>query len=266
MTRNRNRLALVPVLALLGCLPPHLDLGPLGEARTAGELLRRVDAAEGAVERVSGEARLVISGPGGRGSVALFVAVGRSASLHLEQLDFFGRPRMVLASDGRRFTLHDAETGRWYAGVPTRPALARFLPVALSAEALSALLLGRAPRLPASSAELALDAARARYRLTLTQGGRVQQLEVDPASARVLASSLDGDEVRFSGLEAMGGAVFPRSVRLERPAGRASLELTWTEVTLDPPEDASLFTLQPPEGTAVEELDEQGERKVDARP
>ena len=112
----------------------------------------------------------------------------------------------------------------------------------------------------------AMDGGGARYRLTLTQGGRIQRLEIDPASARVLASSLEGDEVQFSGLEARGGVVFPRTVRLERPARRASLELTWTELDLAPPEDPSLFTLQPPEGAAVEELDEQGERKVDGRP
>jgi len=260
------RLAVVPVLVLLGCLPPHLDLGPQGEARSAEELLRRVDAAEASVQGLSGEARLELAGPQGRVAVALFAAVGQSASLHLEQLDFFGRPRLLLVTDGHRFLLHDAEAGRWYAGPATRASLARFLPVPLAPGELAALLLGRAPRLAPASAELTLDATRGRYRLTLTRGNRVQQLEVDPASARVLRSTLDGAQVEFSRLEAQGGAVFPRRVRLERTAQRTSLELSWTELSLDPRDDPALFSLLPPAGTPVEELDELGEGKVDARP
>jgi hypothetical protein len=250
------RLAVVPALLLLGCARPHLDLGPSGEAGTADELLRRVDAVEASVQRLSGEARLELAGPAGRGAVGLFVAVGRSASLHLEQLDFFGRPQLVVVSDGQRFTLHDAGSGRWYRGPATGAALGRFLPLPIPPSALAALLLGRAPRLEDPAAELRLDPERGRYLLTLRRGGAIQRLEVDPASARVLRSTSAGLRVDFGDLEALGGVVFPKRLALE--AGPTSLQLTWRELTLEPPEDPGLFELQPPGGAAVTELDAEG--------
>jgi hypothetical protein len=35
-------------------------------------------------------------------------------------------------------------------------------------------------------------------------------------------------------------------------------QLTWRELTLEPPEDRGLFELQPPAGAPVTELDAQG--------
>jgi hypothetical protein len=250
------RSSLVPVLLVLGCAHPLLDLGPAGEASTAAELLRRVDAVEATVTSVSGEARLEVSGPRGRAASALFLAVGRSASLHLEQLDFFGRPQLVLVSDGARFTLHEAGAGRWYRGPVTGAALGRLLPLSLPWGAMAPLLLGRAPRPPGEAAELRLDRERRRYLLSV--GLPAVQLEVDPASARVLRSAGPGLEVRFSDLEARGGVVFPMRVELDLEAGPTSLALRWTEVTLEPPEDPSLFVLEPPPGVPVTELDDQG--------
>jgi Domain of unknown function (DUF4292) len=263
MVEQRMKQVLLPaMLALqLGCLPPRLDLGPQGEATSAEELLRRVAATEGSVLRLSGEGRLQVNGPDGRAALGVLAVVGHPASLHLELLDFFGRPQLVLATDGARFEVDDVQGGRLYRGPATAAALGRVFPIPLAPAELVALLLGRAPRLPVAAGELSLDRARARYLLTLRDGAAVQHLEVDPASARVLRSTLEGARgyrADFSGLEPRGGVVFPGTLQLELPSARTALALSWRTLSFEPADEPGAFELQAAEGRQVVELDAQG--------
>ena len=101
---NRSLWALV-ASALLGACHPRVDFGPGGEPSTAADLLKRVAVVESAVVSIKGEARLKLDSPGTKGVVTLFAAVTAPAFVHLESLDFFGKPQGVLVSDG---ALHGA--------------------------------------------------------------------------------------------------------------------------------------------------------------
>src|SRR3954471_18926009 len=91
---------IVPVALLLCACPTRVDFGKSGEPTSAEDLLKRVTVAESAVVSVKGEAKLRVDSPQLKGVVTLFAAVTHPAYVHLESLDFFGKPQGVLVSDG----------------------------------------------------------------------------------------------------------------------------------------------------------------------
>lgn len=258
MTRAAIPLAAL-ALILSGCPPPRVVLPKEGD--TADAVLARLEAAEAKVLRVRGEARLKAEGKEGKLLVTVFAAADAPHSVHLEQLDFFGRPQLVLASDGRHFTLFDGQKGRWYRGPATAQALARFFPVALNPAELAALLLGKAPR-AAPTEPPAVEIDRHLLKLTLTSAARTDVLWVSPESDRVESARLGpplSAELAFEEWTSTGGARAPKRVRLTRAADGLELELAWKDLELNGAADASLYALTVPEGVQAIELDGRGE-------
>lgn len=263
MFPQRRALALLPLAVglLAGCPRPHLDFGKDGEAKSAEELLKRVAQAEAQVVALKGDGKLYVDSPQGKGSVGLFVAVAHPAFIHIEQLDFFNRPQGVLVTDGQDFGLYDAKEGKYFRG-PASPAnLGRFLPVVLPPAELTALMLGRAPRLPPESSELSVDEKLGVYVLTLKRGAVTQTLHVQPPSHRVVKSTVQGItayDVEFGDIADYGAVTLPRKIQLVAPSAKTTVELTWKDVTVNEPPDLTLFDLSPPEDVPVVDVDAQG--------
>lgn len=259
---ERRIAALIPLcLVIQACPRLPVDFGKDGEAKSPAELIKRIDLAEAAVVGLKGDGKLVVDAPQGKGSVAIFVGVQEPASVHLEQLDFFGKPQGVLVTDGKQFGLYLAEENRYYRGPASAPNLARFLPVVLPPEELAALLLGRVPRLPAEAQELRFEPEQGVYVLTLHRGAATQTLVVQPPTHRVIKSLVQG--VRAYDLElgevtAYGGVTVPKKLILDVAHAKTHLELTYKDITVNEPPDASLFDATPPEGMPVVEVDEKG--------
>lgn len=267
MVLPNNRLrALLPAAALALCACPHrLQLGPQGLADSPEVLLSRLDEAEAKVQGVKGEARLKVDAPGRSGVVTLFVAARAPASIHLEQLDFFGRPQGILVTDGARFLVFDGQAGRWFQG-PASPAnLARYLPLVMPPADFAALLLGKAPRLrPFERASLSLDEGKGAYLLTLERGAQAERLWVRPPEHRVDALELGGPSplsITFSSWTTKGEARWPSVVALTQPDAALQAELRWKDVEVNGELDPSLFDLAPPEGTSATEVDAEGREK-----
>jgi hypothetical protein len=238
-----------------------VDFGVDGAPRSAEELLARVAWAEQQVFSIKGEARLAIDSPQGKGAVGLFVAVMHPALIHLEQLDFFGRPQSVLVTDGERFGLYDAQAGRYLRGPATSVNLARVLPVVMPPAELAGVLLGRAPRITADAREFRFDDALGQFVVTITRGRVKQTLHVQPPSYRVThsrAENLDAYELTFAGLSAFGGATLPRVTTLTVRPAKTEVELTWRDIDVNQAPDLSLFELEAPEGVPVIEVDPRG--------
>lgn len=252
------------VLLATACPPPRATPPPL-EGLTAQGALLRLEAAEAKVVRVRGEAKLKVDAKEGKHVVTLFIAAAAPGKVHLEQLDFFGRPQAQLASDGERFTLFDGQKGQWYRGPATAAALSRFFPVSLSPQELAALLLGKAPRgepgAPLGSAQLSLGTQGKRHLLTVTQGATTDALLLASETGRVEHAARQGPaplELEFDEWTKEGEAVAPRRIQLKRGDGTLTLELVWKDLELNGPEDASLFTLELPQGVTATELDAAG--------
>lgn len=256
------RLALV-VIGLSGCprlLP--LDYGTDGPAADGPALIKRIEFADAQVIAVQGDAKLFVDTEQGKGSVSLFVAVLHPAQLHIEQLDFFGRPEGVLVSDGERFGLYDGRQRKFFRGPATAQNLGRFVPIALPPRELASLLLGRVPRVPPISSTLTVDEARRVYGLTITRGQVTQHLDVQPGTHRVLRSRVDGlktYEIDADEVTAYGSASLAKKLVLNAPSAKTRVELTWKDIVVNETPAVTLFELEPPEGVPVIEVGPTGE-------
>jgi hypothetical protein len=217
-------------------------------------LLAEVDTVDAQVARLQSQAKARIDARGKKGNVQLFVAVAAPASVHLEVLDFFGKPSGILISDGQRFVMFASETGVWQRGAATAGNVARVLGVSLPPDQLVSMLLGRAPRLADPAPTLAVDAEENLFEITLHQGGRAQQLWVDPTRKRVVRSRVVGPgsyTLTFGRFEDVQGTPFPRSIGF---TGEGSVALDYTDLRLGEQPDPALFTPEPPPGVPVEQV------------
>lgn len=250
------------VLALAGCPRPRVDLGKDGEPTGGEDLLKRIGFVEAQVFSLKGEGRLVVDSPQGKGAVTVFAAVSHPSLIHLEQLDFFGRPQSVFVTDGQQFGLYNAQDGKYFRGPASSANLSRFLPVVMPPSELASVMLGRAPRLPQPSLAMRFDDATQRFVLTLTRGEAKQVLDVSPPSYRVVKShpeNLTAYDLTFADLaEVQPGLVFPKQVVLDVSVAKTTLDLTWKDITLNEAPDLSMFELEAPEGVPVVEVDERG--------
>lgn len=249
--------ALALAVVLCGC-PKRIDFGDRGELRDPKELLELVSQAESQVYSVDGEAKIRVDSPQSKGVVTLFVAVTHPTLIHLESLNFFGKPTAVLVSDGERFGLFQAEEGKYYRGPASPQNISRFLPVVLSPAELVALMLGRAPRIPADGLTLSIDEEARAYKVVLTKAPVTQTLWVDPARLRVLRSEIRGVnayDLAFDKIEKVDSATYPRRVVMTAPAASATLELSYRDVKVNGRPDLTLFELEPPANVPVIEVD-----------
>ncbi|MFL5318799.1 MAG: DUF4292 domain-containing protein [Myxococcaceae bacterium] len=245
---------------LLGC-PHRVDFGKEGPITDPKALEKLIQQAEERVIAVKGESKIKVESPQGNGVVTLFIALQRPGLVHLESLDFFGKPQAVLISDGKRFGLYQSQEGKYYEGPASAENLSRFLPIVLPPEELVALMLGQAPRIPADSESLIVDEDKKVYVLRLTKGPVTQTLEVDPKSYRVKSSKVRGVnayDLAFDDFDDSKGAIYPRKVQLIADAAKTKLELLYKDVEVNPEPDLTLFDMEPPANVPVVEVDEKG--------
>ncbi len=261
LRHQRAVLALLP-LVLAACPRVPLDFGRDGEAHTAEELLKRTELVESQVIGLKGDGRLSVDTPQGKGSVSLFIGVLHPSFIHIEQLDFFGKPQGVLITDGKTFGLYDASQAKYFHGPATPPNLARFLPLVMEPTELAALMLGRAPRIPYDSSTLSLDPEKRVYVVTLTKAQVTQHLEIDPRSARVLKSRVEGAstyDAEFGDVTELKGVYYPKRVTIDAKLQKTHVELTTKDIELNAAPDLTLFEMASPEGVPSTEVDENGD-------
>ncbi len=265
--------AIVALLSLTACPRAPLRFGPTGQLLEPAELLAALDARDAKVRSLKGEARAAVEMKGQSGTVEQFVAAEAPASIHLEALDFFGRPLAMMATDGERFTLFDANEGLFLEGPATAANIALFLPVKLSPREATAILLGAIPRIRFGEARLELDKGRRAYKLTLVgaaeHAGLTQTLWVETEDLRPLRSELrgrDGYDLRFDDFQLISGQIFPARTKVTAvdAAGKSlgtSIDLQYKEaIVLNVPVNPGAFELTPPEKAERIELDARGVR------
>jgi outer membrane lipoprotein-sorting protein len=258
-TATRAAGALLLLAAAAGCVrrapPPDLSPDPVA-------LLAQVAATQARVERVRGEARVKLESPGASGSVTQLVAAERPDRLRIDALDFFGNPAAVLVADGGRFALLDLRDGAFYRGAATPENIARLVPLPIPARDLVLLLCGAAPITAGGAASI--EPGDGVLTLTVEGEDRIQRLDVG-AGAAVHASTVHDRpgqaplvsryDVAFDRFEDRGGRPFPGEVRLEAPGAGVRLRLTWKEIEVNGVLPEGTFTLSPPQGVRIVDLD-----------
>lgn len=256
-------LALFSLLLVLPACPRPLTFGPEGRLRDPAKVLSLVRAAEQQTTSLKGQASLDVNSPQVRGRVTLFIAVARPARVHVEQLDFFGRPSAVLAIDGDRFNVFEQSEGKFYRGPANDSNIRHFSPVPLGPGELVNVLLGGAPSVSGEPGELSLDEARGEYVLPLTEdaSGRRSRLRIATDSLRVDSAEVESPEryrVELTERQHVGGSMFPKRIALEAPTEHTRVGLHYEDVELNVALDAALFSLEPPPGVQVIELTAEG--------
>jgi hypothetical protein len=262
-----QRVALLLLPALLAACPPRrVDFGKDGAPTSAKDLLARVVFAESQIISMKGDGRLGVDSPQGKGSVSLFAAVTHPAYVHIEQLDFFGRPQGVFVTDGENFGLYLAQDGKYFRGPATAANLSRFLPVVMPPSELASVMLGRTPKIPIDQLAMRFDDSLQLFVLTLERGKVRQILHVQPPSYRVVkstAENLNAYELEFSELTTFNAqtqpVIAPKTAALDAKIARTRIELVWKDVAVNEAPDMTLFELTPPEGVPVVEVDANGD-------
>jgi hypothetical protein len=254
-------IGLVFLTTLLPGCPHRIDFGDKGEIKSADDLLKATAYAESQVVSVKGESKIKIDSPNAKGVLTLFMAVTHPSLIHLESLNFFGKPQAVLISDGATFGLFSADEGKYYRGPASPQNISRFLPVVLPPEELTALMLGRAPRIPADSSELSIDEEKKTYKLVLKKAPVTQTLWIDPKNHRVLRSEVRGVsayDLAFESIDTVGQVTYPRKVVLMAPAANTTLELLYKDVAVNEAPDLTMFDQTPPANVPIIEVDAAG--------
>lgn len=268
------RLLLLALPLLLAACPRGVRFGPEGEITDPEYLLRRLEANASRIRSVKGEARAAVKTPQQSGTVGQFAAALRPASLHLETLNFFGKPIAALATDGARFTLFLEEEASFYSGPASAANVGRLLPLPVEPAEVVSLLLGEVPRLEGAQATLEVDRDARAYRLTLTRGALRQQIWLGTEDLRPLRSQrrgAPGYDLEFSDYQVIDQQLFPmvRKVRAVAADGSPTgneIELRFRDLELNVALDPALFRLEPPPGARTIALDAEGEVTGPATP
>jgi hypothetical protein len=198
--------------------------------------------------------------------VQQFLAAEKPDRLHVEALDFFGNPAVVMVADAGRFALYDARAHVLYRGAATPENLSLLVPLAVSATDLVTILCGSAPLLDGTPT--AAEPGRGVVKLVLEGDGLAQALEVGARAAvetsrvrRAGGGRLPGAaDVEMGLFRTLAGARFPTEVKLSAEDPRVAVDLSWREVDVNGAVDPALFRLAPPRGAKVIDLGEGGPR------
>lgn len=177
--------------------------------------------------------------------------------LRVETLSPFGTPLMVLATDGTDLGISIPGDNVFYVGRATPENFSRFARLPLSPADLVDMLLARPPVIAYQSLATFLFPGNG-YQVDLTAGESVQRLffdldrhlrEVDYLVDNVLQLSLSYDafDPEHQGL--------PRQIELDLPRQKIHASLSFKEIATAQVYRDELFTLTPPAGAAIMQLD-----------
>jgi hypothetical protein len=223
-------------------------------------ILAKSLAVEQGVKSLKGDGRLTVHSPTAKGTTTVFVAVERPAKVHVEVLDFFGRPTVLWVSDGAVFGLFQGDQGVYCHGPASPENLSRFLPIRLPEGQLVQLLLGEPPRDGDARATASYDEGQNAYVLSLEGALGPQALTVEPGTFRIRRSVVQGGYPYQADFGDFGGGPFhfPKRMRLDAKRDNTQLELRYTGVELNPSLPAALFVPQAPPAARVVEVDAEG--------
>lgn len=251
-------------LAVAGCagripLPAHLRVDSQAELRT------RMEAANATVGAYSADARLTYFGPEGRIRTNATIVVSRPASLRYDLHGPHSGVLVAFATNGHEVQLVDFKTSRYRYGkatAETLDALMAFAALGLPAAGWVRLLFGEMAVPP--EAALHYDDTLGRFVLAWLVRARQQQIEVDPATSRIVrvllkdgmgsgASVLWQVEVQDRNSE---GIPTRLRIRANSPAGAEEVDVTvgLADLQILSEVAASVFHLDPPRGVSPERL------------
>lgn len=235
---------------------------PLIKLPTATQALQRLEDRRLSVRSFSMQGEIVLRGDRGEISGEHVIRGAYPNRLRAEVMGPFGRPVLLMISDGRWLAVLDYRANKAYMGQASQRNLDRFVGLPLSVENVYALLTGSVTIPPgAESIHLAAgpEPHLASLKLIYTSGERDQKLIFDPATFSLHQAFLHehGEavdlEVGFEDFQKGVSYSYPLKVELKDRGGRTLL-LSADSLRINPPLKADIFKPQLPKGVPVELL------------
>lgn len=238
---------------------PPLDL-KIDSPEIVLEKLRESNAK---VQSLRSLAKIQVKIPERKSRFSELVIAQEPGRIRMEVLSFFGNLAALLVTDSSRLQALFINEGHLYEGVASAYNLSRFLPVPLPPEEIVSLLLGKASLIDCDPVDLELRQERDLYILKLSSrtGERLQRLWIDPVNFRTVRSetSYPGDTTlliaEFKDFKELNGEWFPASISIKIPSEAIDVKVKYQSPELNPVLDSSLFTITPPPGINLVELD-----------
>ena len=230
---------------------------PSPDAKT---LLRIIDIQNSAVSSLEGRMSSKIENAEGKSSSTQLILIKKPAYLRLDALTPFGQPALTVATDGDMIFLYHHTKRRYFAGMAKSHHLSNILPPSLSMTDLALILSGGIPMIDFDHSRSTVESRDDRYLLTLRKGRLKEEVlfhettleprEViiyDQEDKVILSVFLDG----FKTFETMRR---PTKIKTILPEENYTLEVTYSDMTINNIEGTGFFELEPPEGISVENL------------
>lgn len=248
---SRGRTLAVALLLLVGCrtAPLSIDESLELDAPEVQVALAALVAQTSARHSLRGSARVSLEGARGASFARHLVLLERPARIRLEVMGLVGQRIAVLTTDGNRFDLFRAETGRVESGLVYPGLLREVAGVPLTPEELVALLLGSPPH-PVAPLRTAMRGGDGR--LALSWAGPAGETVHAILDAEGLLQALRLDDlagyervaVSYADYRPVGTGSFAHHVTLDFGSRGLRAEVDFRNVELDPELPEGLFRLQ----------------------
>lgn len=229
------------------------------------EVMSRLEARRVAVRSFALQGEIELKGPEGELYGDHLIQGVFPNRLRAEVLGPFGRPLLLVVTDGRQLTALDYQANRAYRGPASRGNLARFLGLGLSAGEIYALLSGNPPLIPDHDRRVlpAAEPGQAQLRLLGPGDAVLESVVFALGDYTVLRAWLrrggegeDGPALKCRYGEfrpAPGGRRFPAQVELEDAKGH-TVRLLSEQLLINPRLEGRLFEPVLPPGIEVVDL------------
>lgn len=253
-------------IAATGCTLPRARpaVGPERPrtAPTASQLIAKLDARSRAIRSFRALAAMKYTDAKDKISVKEVVVVERPDRLRIEMMGAFG-VALQIATDGKTlYAFHRGER-TFYTGRATMLNLARFTRIQIGVEDIADLLMGIPPkRSRVGDPTMRFETAEKSWRVsTQSHAGDTSTVWFDPESLMPTKSTeIDRrGRVKYAATyfdyETIAGVALPTRVRFEIPAQEAQVELRYSNLSVNPALEPSLFLFESPSGAKIVDLD-----------
>lgn len=215
----------------------------------------------GAVSSLEGKINSRIVSRGGKSSSTQLIILKRPFSLRLDALTPFGNPALTMTTDGERVSLYYHSKRRFFSGNADSRNISRIFPTSLSLGDLTLILTGGIPVIDFDRDTVAVGTKDGRYCLTLRDDQIMEDICFDVTTMEPLGGVIYDKEGRtilsitLEDYRDAGGIRMPARIKTSLPLENYTMDVRYTEMSVNGFAEESLFALQPPEGVTAENLD-----------
>ncbi|MDT8316567.1 MAG: DUF4292 domain-containing protein [bacterium] len=261
-TLKMKRLLIFIIIILCACAsPPKRSILPSPDRLySEHELLSILESRNMAVNSVEGKLSSRVTIAGENKNTTELILIKKPDHLRMDILSPFGSPVLTMATDGEDIKLQYHAKNRFFSGKAGEPGIAVILSPSLNIGELILILSGGIPLIKFDDSKSEVTWEKNGYRLIIQNETTRQDILFDGKGLYPLTSVIyDGQERallsltmgQYNGIE---GFDFPSTIDLFMPLENYEMKIKYSRVSLNENLGLEVFSLSPPEGILVEDL------------